>query len=161
MTEKDLVKASGFNLPISTKHAIELCSFIKGKEVQKIKDTLNKVIQEKTVIKLKRFYHKRGHKKGHLGPGFYPKKASKHFLQLLQTLEGNAKNKGLNSDLLKIEKAITNSGSTSWHYGRGHARGTRQKRTSVEIYASEKQKSKEEKPKPVAGKVSSKEGSKK
>ncbi|MBS3171177.1 50S ribosomal protein L22 [Candidatus Woesearchaeota archaeon] len=140
MEEKDLVKVSGFNLPISTKHAIELCSYIKGKEVSKIKDTLNKVIQEKTVIKLRRFYHKRGHKKGHLGPGFYPKKASMHFLQLLQTLEGNAKNKGLNSELLKIEKAITNQASLSWHYSRH--RGRRQKRTNVEIYASEKSKNK-------------------
>lgn len=141
MVEKELVKASGFNLPISTKHAIELCSFMKGKEISKIKDTLNKVLEEKAVIKLKRFYHKRGHKKGHLGPGFYPKKASLHFLQLLKTLEGNAKNKGINSELLKIEKAIANRASVSWHYSRH--RGRRMKRTHVEIYASEKQKVKQ------------------
>ena len=33
---------------------------------------------------LKRFKHKRGHKQGHLGPGFYPKKASEHFLNLIK-----------------------------------------------------------------------------
>ena len=137
--EKDLVKVSGSNLPISMKHAIEICSFMKGKEIAKIRKVLNNVLEEKEVIKLKRFYHKRGHKKGHQGPGFYPKKASMHFLQLLTTLEGNAKNKGLNSELLKIEKAITNQESLSWHYSRH--RGRRMKRTHVEIYASEQQKS--------------------
>ncbi|MEK6936768.1 MAG: 50S ribosomal protein L22 [Nanoarchaeota archaeon] len=167
MAEKDLVKASGFNLPISTKHAIELCMFMKGKEVSKIKDTLHKVIEEKAVIKLKRFYHKRGHKKGHLGPGFYPKKASLHFLNLLKTLEGNARNKGLNSESLQIDKAITNQASLSWHYSRH--RGRRQKRTNVEIYAFEKQKkpdskkvpsASKESPKKSLGEASSKEGSK-
>ncbi len=158
--EKNLAKVSGSGLPISTKHAIEICSFMKGKEIAKIRKVLNNVLEEKEVIKLKRFYHKRGHKAGHQGPGFYPKKASMHFLQLLQTLEGNAKNKGLNSELLKIEKAIANSGSVSWHYSRH--KGRRMKRTDVEIYASEKQKSKvEEKPKKMLGEASSKEGSKK
>lgn len=152
--ENNLVKASGFNLPISTKHAITICSFIKGKDITKIKNILNKVLEEKEVIKLKRFYHKRGHKKGHLGPGFYPKKASLHFLNLLQTLEANAKNKGLNSELLQIEKAIANKASLSWHYSRH--RGRRMKRTHVEIFASEKQT-----PKKVLGEASSKEGSKK
>ena len=143
MTEKETVKASGIDLPISAKHAIEICSFMKGKEIGKIKDTLNKVIEEKVAIKLKRFYHKRGHKKGHIGPGFYPKKASMHFLQLLTTLEGNAKNQGINAELLKIDKAITNRSSVSWHYGRH--RGRRMKRTCVEIFASEKEKIKETK----------------
>lgn len=159
MTQENLVKVSGFDLPIATKHAITICSFIKGKEIAKVKKVLNNVIEEKEVIKLKRFYHKRGHKKGHLGPAFYPKKASMYFLQLLNTLEGNAKNKGLNSDILKIEKAIANQASVSWHYSRH--RGRRMKRTHVEIYASEKQKSKEETPKKILGEASPKEGSKK
>src|SRR3989338_7029717 len=122
MAEKDLVKVYASDLPISTKHAIELCSFMKGKELAKIKSKLNMVIEEKFVIPLKRFKHKRGHKQGHLGPGFYPKKASKHFLDLLTTLEGNAKNKGLNAETLIIENAISNRESISWHYSRHRGR---------------------------------------
>lgn len=136
MTEKNIVKVSGFDMPISSKHAIELCSFIKGKNVNNIKTKLNQVIEEKFVVQLKRFKHKRGHKKGHLGPGFYPKKASKHFLNLINTLEGNAKNLGLNTENLIIEKAIANRAPISWHYSRH--RGRRMKRTHVTLFALEK-----------------------
>ncbi len=135
MEEKDLVKVSGFDLPISTKHAIELCSFIKGKNISKIKAKLNMVLDEKFVVPLKRFKHKRGHKKGHLGPGFYPKKASKHFLNLLNTLEGNAKNKGFNVEKLIIQNAFANRAPISWHYSRH--RGRRMKRSHVIILAEQ------------------------
>ena len=135
MTEEKLVKVNAFNLPISTKHAIELCGFIKGKEISKIKQKLNLVIEEKLVVPLKRFKHKRGHKKGHLGPGFYPKKASKYFLDLLNTLEGNARNQGLNADSLVIEKASANKASLSWHYSRH--RGRRMKRTHIALFAQQ------------------------
>lgn len=134
--EKELVKASGFNLPISTKHAIELCSFIKGKNIPKIKETLNLVLDEKEVIQLKRFKHKRGHKKGKKGPGFYPKKATEHFLVLINTLEGNARNKGMDAEKLVIEKAIANKGPLSWHYSRH--RGRRMKNAHVTLFAYQK-----------------------
>ena len=135
MEEKSLVKVSAFNLPISTKHAIELCSFIKGKNINKVKTKLNLVIEEKFVIKLTRFDKKRAHKKGHLGPGFYPKKASKHFLNLLNTLEGNAKNLGFDVEKLFIQSAIANKASLSWHYSRH--RGRRMKRSHVTIFAAQ------------------------
>jgi len=136
MAEKDLVKVYASDLPISTKHAIELCSFMKGKEVAKIKSKLNMVIDEKFVIQLKRFKHKRGHKQGHLGPGFYPKKASEHFLNLIKTLEGNAKNLGFNVEKLIIHNAFANRAGVSWHYSRH--RGRRMKRTHVTIFAEQK-----------------------
>lgn len=135
MADEKLVKVSGFDLPISPKHAIELCSFIKGKHIGKVKAKLNMVLDEKFVIQLKRFKHKRGHKKGHLGPGFYPKKASKHFLNLLNTLESNAKNQGLDIENLFVEKAMANRAPISWHYSRH--RGRRMKRTHVTIVAAQ------------------------
>jgi len=136
MVEKELIKVSGLNLPISPKHAIELCTFIRGKNLTKIKNVLNLVINEKEAIQLRRFKHKRGHKKGKKGPGFYPKKASKYFLELLNTLEGNAKNQGIDITNLVIEKAMANRASISWHYGRH--RGRRTKRSHVELYAYQK-----------------------
>src|SRR3989344_1433750 len=103
MADKQITRVKGNDIPISTKHAIEICSFIKGKEVSKAKNILASVIVQKFAVPLKRFKHKRGHKKGKIGPGFYPVKASKHFLDLLNTLEANAKNLGLNSEFLVIE----------------------------------------------------------
>ena len=136
--EKELVKVSGFDLPISPKHAIEICSFIKGKDISKIKTILNLVLEEKEIIQLKRFKHKRGHKSGKKGPGFYPKKASKFFLQLLNTLEGNAKNQGFDAEKLVIEKAITNRASIARHQGRNKHRGTQMKRAHVTLFAYQK-----------------------
>lgn len=136
MEETNLVKVSGFDLPISTKHAIELCTFVKGKTITNAKSKLNMVIEEKFAIKLTRFDKKRAHRKGHMGPGFYPKKASKHFLNLLNTLEANAKNQGLNVEKLIIAKAITNKGGLSWHYSRH--RGRRMKRSQVTLFAEER-----------------------
>ena len=134
MTEnKELVKVSGFDLPISPKHAIELCSFIKGKEIIKVKNRLALVLEEKEIIPLKRFKHKRGHKKGIGGPGFYPKKASMHFLMLLNTLQSNAKNQGLDSDNLIVENAFTNRAAISWRGGTQSGRRT--KRSHVTIFA--------------------------
>ncbi|MBI2672497.1 50S ribosomal protein L22 [Candidatus Woesearchaeota archaeon] len=135
MTDKTIARVKGNDMPISTKHAIEICSFIKGKDVAKAKSILTSVMDQKFVIPLKRFKHKRGHKKGKIGPGFYPVKASKYFVGLLNTLEANAKNIGLNAEGLVIDKVIANKGPKAWHYSRH--RGRVMKRSCVEIFAKE------------------------
>ena len=142
MADEKLVKAVGLDLPISPKHAIELCTYIKGKELVKVKAKLNLVIEEKFVMPLSRFDRKRGHKAGHLGPGFYPKKASKHFLNLIKTLEGNAKNQGLNLENLYIQNAMANRAPISWHYSRH--RGRRMKRTHVTLFAKQRETKKQQ-----------------
>lgn len=130
-----IAKVKGTALPISTKHAIEICNFIRNKSIEKSKKQLGLVLEKKLAIPLKKFHKDRGHKKGKIGPGFYPQKATKHIIILLNSLEANAQNKGITTKSLILTKAIANKASTPVKYGR--QRGIRAKRTHINFEAQE------------------------
>ena len=94
-------------------------------------------MEKKLAIPLKRYHKDRGHRKGKIGPGFFPQKATKEIISLLNTLEANARNKGLNTETLFLKSAIANKASIPIRFGR-RRRGT--KRTHIEIIAEEKEK---------------------
>lgn len=137
---------NGRNLPISTKHAIEIAKFIKGKSIQKSKALLEHVVQKKIAVPFTRFKRDMGHKPGRMAAGRYPEKASQHFITLLDSLESNALNKGLDTESLIITTIIPNKASRPWHPGR--QRRTKMKRTHVTILAEEmvNEKSKKQQP---------------
>jgi len=133
-TEKEnLVKAVGRDLSISTKQAIEICSFIRKMPLQKAKSVLEKVEKKQVPVPFRRFTQGAGHKKG-MAAGKYPVSASKQILRVLRTLEANAQNKGLSSDL-RIIHACAQKAATPFHYGR--KRRIKMKRTHVELVAEE------------------------
>ena len=140
MTNEHEAKAVGRNIPISTKQTIEISNFIRKKNFLKAKDMLSKVITKKIAVPYKRFNMDTGHRKGNLGPGRYPIKACKEILLLLESLEANAQNKGLDIDAMYIKEIIPNQGTTSWRYGRHRRRQA--KRTHLEIVAEEKEEEK-------------------
>lgn len=119
------------NLPISTKQTIEIAGFIRGKNLKKAKSLLSQVLEKKIAVPFKRYNRDVGHKPGKIAAGRYPKKATEHILILLNSLEANAENKGLNVDNLKISEIMVNKGSNQWHYGRMRRR--KMKRTNVKI----------------------------
>lgn len=131
-----MAKVAGISLPISTKHSIEICNFIRNKNLSKARDLLKEVIELKKTIPFKRFTGDVGHKKGKIGPGRYPKKASIEIIKLLNTAEANAQFKGLNTSNLVIKHICANKASTPWRYGRQRRR--KMKRTHVEIIVEEK-----------------------
>ncbi len=135
------VHINGRDLPISTKHSIEISKFIRHKTISWAKKQLNLVLDKKIAVPLKRFNKDRGHRKGKVGPGFYPQKATKEILKLLISLEGYAQNKGLDKENLYIKEIIPNKASTSYHYGR--IRGIQTKSTHIKIIAAEKIKKKQ------------------
>ncbi|MEK6951575.1 MAG: 50S ribosomal protein L22 [Nanoarchaeota archaeon] len=137
MDKENTAVVRGMDLPISTKHSIEICDYIRYKSITKIKKYLELVMEEKEAIPLKRFHKDRGHRKGNMGPGFYPKKATKEFIILLNSLEANAKNQGLSINDLIISKAMANKASTPHKYGR--KRGLKTKRTHIELRAESKE----------------------
>ncbi len=151
--EEHEAKTVGRNLAISTKQAIEIANHIRGKNLLKVKEILTRVIAKKQAVPYRRFNMDTGHRKGKVGPGRYPIKASKEILMLLESLEANAQNKGLDVEAMYIKTIIPNKGPTSWHYGRHRRRQA--KRTHLEIIAEEKeeekkkrkQETKKEKPK--------------
>ncbi len=134
--EKDnnTAKAKGNNLPISTKQSIEICSFVKGKTVAKAKKLLEGVIAKKVAVPFTRFNRDTGHKKGKIAAGRYPINAASYILEIIESAESNAMNKGLGADLF-IKLAIANQGNAQWHYGRQRRR--RMKRTHIEIVVTE------------------------
>jgi len=144
MDKEIIASVKGTDLPISTKHAIEICSFIRNKKVETAKKQLNLVLEKQLAIPLKKFHKDRGHRKGKIGPGFYPQKATKEVLNLLSSLESNSSNKGLNNDFLYLTKAIANRASAPMHFGR--QRGTEMKRTHIELVGKEKETKKQKQP---------------
>ncbi|MBS3146153.1 50S ribosomal protein L22 [Candidatus Woesearchaeota archaeon] len=128
--------AKADNLPISTKQSIEICNFLRYKDLQKAKKILSNVIVKKTAIPYLRFNMDTGHKPG-IAAGRYPNKASKEILKLLNSAEANAENKGLDASNLIISKMIANKGNRMHHPGRH--RGIKMKRTHIEVQLEEKQ----------------------
>ena len=102
-TEKT-VKASGRELKISPKHAIEVCRTIKGMRLGKAKRFLEQVMEKKQPVPFRRFTKKLGHRHGmHKAMvGKYPVKAAAEILNVLESAEGNAEFKGLDVERLRI-----------------------------------------------------------
>ena len=70
MKDEFTAKVNGMSLNISTKQSIEICSFIRNKDLQKAKKILNDVISLKRSVPFRRFNDGVGHKEK--GPGRYP-----------------------------------------------------------------------------------------
>lgn len=134
----DEAKVVGVNLPISWKKSVEVCNFIRYKDIKKVRNLLTKVIEKKVAIPYKRYKRETPHRKGKIGAGRFPVKAAIYFLRLVNTVEANAENKGLNVDDLYITYAVANKGEKQWHFGRHRRR--LMKRTHLELRAAEREK---------------------
>lgn len=134
--KKDFALAKAEQLPISTKHAIELGNFIRYNDINKARKLLEGILSKKVAVPFKRFNFDLGHKRPHLGPAQYPQKAASYILMLLNSAEKNAINFGLDQKNLYISKYIANKGVRHYHTGR--FRGRRMKRTHVLIEVREK-----------------------
>lgn len=135
-----MARAIGMALPISFKQSVEICGFIKNKNINQAKKILKDSVEKKSPIPFKRFVHDIGHKKK-IGPGRYPEKSSKEIIKLIETVEANAQFKGLNTSNLVIAHVSAHKASKAWHYGRKSRR--KMKRTNVEIIVEEKVKKSE------------------
>ena len=131
----------GRALPISTKQSVEICNFIRHKSTEDVKELLEQVILEKIAVPFRRYVGGVGHRKGKVGSGRFPRKASEQILNLVKGVEANAKNVGLTTPLI-IEEVVANKGSRNWHYGR--TRRIKNKRTHIKIVVKEGAKKKVE-----------------
>jgi large subunit ribosomal protein L22 len=159
MVTEHTAKAVGVGLPISTKTSVEVCSFIRRKNLDKVKNLLKQVIDKKIAVPFKKFNRDVGHKKGKIAAGRYPEKTCIEVLKLLESVEANAQFKGLNTSNLIIKSIIANAANRPWHYGRQRRR--KMKRTNIEIIVEERAVKKEEKKEVKAKKVEKKEEPKK
>lgn len=104
-------KAAARDEPMSFRHAIEVCSSIRGMEVPDAKEYLEKVIDKEEPILLKRHDRGAGHRKGGKGPGRFPVKVAESVLSVLENAENNAEYKGLDPDRMFVDHAAAQKGA--------------------------------------------------
>ena len=138
---KKISTALGRNLPISTKHSVEICNLIKGKKVERAKTILEGVIAVKVPVPFKRYNKDVAHKVGIAG-GRFPAKASTYILQVLKNAEANASANGLVTPFV-ISEARATQGARAYKMSR--MRGRKSKRTHVYFTIKEEAKKTKEK----------------
>lgn len=138
--EGDVAKVLGRDISISTKHSVEVCRALRGKNLQKAKVFLKKVIDKKEAVPYRRYNKDLGHKKGKVGAGRYPVKTCKAILGLLESAETNAQFKGFNTAALEIAHICAHQASRPWHFGRKIRE--KMKRSHIEIIVRESAKEK-------------------
>lgn len=110
-TEKT-VKASGRELRISHKDAMEICNTIKGMKLEKAKVFLQEVILKRRPVPFRRHKKKVGHRRGlqKTYAGRYPVNASKKIFEVLENAEVNAEYNGFDLERLRIIHAAAYPG---------------------------------------------------
>ncbi len=124
------------SLPMSTKTAMAICRFIKGKEIQRAINELEEVIEKRKAIPMK---GEIPHRKGRIMSGRYPKNASEIFIKLLKGLNSNASYLSVENPI--ISEAIPNNASRPF----GKFGAVRKKRTHIKLKAMTKKKTEEKK----------------
>lgn len=120
---------------ISTKVAIEMSNFLRGRNTKTAKAILERILNMEQALPFKRFTDGVGHKAGKgMAAGRYPQKASQAFLDLIKLVENNAQQKGLSEDLVIVHLAA-HKASTPYRFGRQSRR--KMKRTHVELVLKE------------------------
>ncbi len=124
----------GRDLPISKKHSMAICNFIRGKKPDRMINELEKVAKLKKAIKMRGEIQ---HRKGMMS-GRYPINASKVFIKLLKSLIANANVSGLENIYIATAKAD----DASRPFKRGGSQ--RFKRTNILLVAKEEKTGKKE-----------------
>ncbi|MGA3289842.1 MAG: 50S ribosomal protein L22 [Candidatus Bathyarchaeia archaeon] len=138
-------KASGRELKVSHKAAREICKAIKGMMLTNAKQYLRDVAAKKKAVPYTRYNKKLPHRHGLVNSfcGRYPIKASQQILDVLESAQSNAENKGLDVDRLRIIHAAAYQGIKLKRYTpRAHGRASPKYDTTthVEIVLDEKPK---------------------
>lgn len=135
-------KAVSIFLPVSSKHCIEICNFIRGKPVERAKRMLEEVMKLKTAVPFKRFTESVGHRRGSICSGRFPVKAAKEILKTIKSAEANAQFKGLSTSELVLKHISSQRAAITPHYGR--TRGQKHHRTTIEVIVAEMPREKKE-----------------
>jgi ribosomal protein L22 len=88
-SKKDFAVANGLGLNISTKKAVDICSMIRARNIDRAIEIVEEVIAEKRPVRMNRREASHQHGKGVMAGG-YPIEGCKLFLTLLKQLKSNA-----------------------------------------------------------------------
>ena len=126
-------KALGRELTISPKLSREVAGTVRGMKVDKAIQALEDVVALKRPVPLKRYNKRVSHKQG-VGPGRYPEKVAKAFLNVIQSAVANAEYKGLDVDSMVLRTITVSRGRTiPGHMPRAHGRATQWNQETVNL----------------------------
>ncbi len=128
--KETMARSVGRDLPISTKQSLEICNMIRKKNLLRVKSMLSDVMKMRMPVPFKRFNDGVGHRRGKLASGRYPIKSSKSILEILESAETNAQQKGLNTSRLSVLHISAQKASRPMRSSRH--RGRQAKRTHIE-----------------------------
>ncbi|UCH88991.1 MAG: 50S ribosomal protein L22 [Thermoplasmata archaeon] len=128
-------RAIGYELRISPKHSVEICSKLRGMMLEDAKKYLEDVIALKKAIPFKRYKKYVGHRRGKgYGPGRFPQRAAKEILRLLEHVEHNAEYGGLDTENIQIVHMSAYRGRVyQGRMPRAHGRATEWNTETVNI----------------------------
>ncbi len=136
-SEGKIAKAYGKEENVSWKQCNEVCHFIKGKNVDKAINYLEKVVKKEAFIPYRRYIKGVGHReKGKIGK--YPVKASKIIIKLLKSAKANAEFQDMDTKNLIITHASAYKGLTLDRIkAKGRAKTSNIELTNIEIVLRE------------------------
>ncbi|HMA05140.1 MAG TPA: 50S ribosomal protein L22 [Methanomicrobiales archaeon] len=131
---EDIARAKANEVDISPKHAFEIARFIKRMNTDDAIEYLNRVVALEKAIPLRTYHKKVPHRHGLPGPGRYPQKAAKVFIQLLNAAKKNAEYIGLDAGNTQIVHVQANRGRChEAFFPRAMGRATPKNRETVNI----------------------------
>lgn len=129
-----MARAVGLGLPISVKHSVNVCTYIRSKPLARAKRELQMTADLKRPLPFGRYNWDLAHRAG-MAAGSFPSKACKFIAQVLASAEANAVQKGLNPASLVVAHICAHKGARNMHGGRH--RGRVAKNTHIEIVLAE------------------------
>jgi len=129
-----MARAVGVALPISVKHSVEVCKYIRNRKIADAKKMLDEVIGLKKAVPYRRYFQDLSHKVA-TGPGRFPVSTCEEIKKLIEGVEANAQFQGLNTSNLVITGTVVQKAPGAYHYGRKRRR--KMKRATVEIIVTQ------------------------
>ena len=140
--KKSEVYVNAKGVPISTKYAMSICKFVKGKRIGDAIRDLEQVMLLKKAVPMKGEYsHRKG--KGMSG-GAFPQRAAGYFIVLLKSLAGNANNHEINEPII-VEATANWAPAPRGRFGRVKRKRTHITLRAIEMKIKEKKKVEEKK----------------
>ncbi len=135
-----VARASGRDIPVKPKFAVEVVRSIKGRSVANAKKYLADVIALKAAVPFRKTRRHIKHQKG-VGPGKFPVNVAKAVLKVLENAEANAEYKGLEPEDMVVFHACAHRASPiPGMMPRAYGRATQWNKTTshIEIMIREK-----------------------
>lgn len=131
---KTMARAYGKEIDMSPKHAVEIARTIRGMTVENARRFLIRVMRLEKPVPFRR-YGSVGHRKGKVGPGRYPVKASRNFIKLLDQVAANAELhlEAEPEDLRIIHLCAYRGERVDGWFPRAHGRSSPKRREKVNV----------------------------